>query len=138
MRTKDELLRAIGQELPRSSAERAEVAVARRGGTAGRVEGALRAELDLILDLAARSEHAVELLAAHAKADPEGSNARTATIGSSTVTAPAHQVLGERAQDIAVLPTRCAMGLETDLATPDPARARLRLLVQLVGSGLPS
>ncbi len=138
VRNKDELLRAVGKYLLDTSAQRAAAAAADPGtSTANRVEGVLLAKLDLILDLAAHSEHAVELLAAHARADPEGSESYTAAIEALTASALADRAPADRAAEIAATLTRCVMGLETDMATPDLARARLRLLVDLVVSGLP-
>lgn len=138
VRNKDELLRAVGRSLLEASVKRAEEAVANPSAdAASRIEGVLLAKLDLILDLASRSEHAVELLAAHARADPEGSDSYTATIEGLAADALAERAPAERAEEIAATLTRCVMGLENDMATPDLARARLRLLVELVVSGMP-
>src|SRR3954447_19651580 len=83
VRNKDELLRLVAGELLAMSVKKAEAAGGDTGASlAARLEGVLRAKLDLILELAARSEHAVELLAAHARVDADGSAAYTATIES--------------------------------------------------------
>ncbi len=139
VRNKDELLRAVGAELLRSSLTRARAAADDTALELGaRVEGVLLAKLDLILDLAARSEHAVELLAAHARADADGSAEYTATIESLAAAPLAGRLPRKRAREIAAMLTRCVMGFEADLHEPDAARARLHLLVELVMAGLPS
>jgi AcrR family transcriptional regulator len=137
VRNKDELLRAVGAELLSASVTRAKAAANDSSVDLGaRVEGVLLAKLDLILHLAQRSEHALELLAAHARADADGSAAYTATI-ESLVAKPLRQlVAAKRAREIAAMLTRCVMGFETDLEEPDAARARLHLLVELVMAGL--
>lgn len=139
VRNKDELLRAVGEELLRSSIERAEQACADSGAdTAARLHGVLLAKLDLILDLAARSEHAVELLAAHARVDAQGSADYTTAIEALTTRALAGRVPTRRAREVAAMLTRCVMGLESDMDQPKVARARLRMLVDLVVAGLPT
>jgi AcrR family transcriptional regulator len=139
VRNKDELLRAVGRELLRSSVERAEAACGDRDkDAAARVEGVLLAKLDLILDLAARSEHAVELLAAHARVDATGSADYTATIESLTAKALSGRIPARRAREVAAMLTRCVMGLESDMDQPKVARTRLRLLVDLVVAGIPA
>lgn len=139
VRNKDELLRAVSGELLRSSIARAEAACADAGlDLAARTEGVLLAKLDLVLGLAARSEHAVELLAAHHRVDADGSAAYTATIESLTARALAGSVPARRAREVAAMLTRCVMGFETDLNDPLAARTRLHLLVELVTAGLPA
>lgn len=139
VRNKDELLRAVSAELLRASVARAEAAVAGSGlDLAARVGGVLLAKLDLILDLAARSEHAVELLAAHARVDADGSASYTATIESLAARPLAERMPARRAKEIAAMLTRCVMGFETDLNEPRAARGRLHLLIDLVTAGLPA
>lgn len=139
VRNKDELLRAVGAELLRSSVTRAKTAANDTALELGaRVEGVLLAKLDLILDLAARSEHAVELLAAHARADADGSAEYTAAIESLAAVALAERLPRKRAREVAAMLTRCVMGFEADLHDPAAARARLRLLIELVMAGLPN
>jgi AcrR family transcriptional regulator len=139
VRNKDELLRAVGAELLRSSVTRAEAAAEDTALDLGaRVEGVLLAKLDLILDLAARSEHAVELLAAHARVDADGSAAYAATIEALAARPLAERVPAGRAREIAAMLTRCVMGFEADLDDPPAARTRLHLLIDLVMAGLPA
>jgi AcrR family transcriptional regulator len=139
VRNKDELLRLVAGELLAMSVKKAE-AVGGDTGTslAERLEGVLRAKLDLILELAARSEHAVELLAAHASVDADGAAAYTATIESLLAGPLAERVTPRRAGEIAAMLTRCVMGFEADLHEPDAARDRLHLLIELVLTGLPT
>jgi AcrR family transcriptional regulator len=139
VRNKDELLRAVGAELLRSSTARAEAAAGDGALDLGaRIEGVLLAKLDLILDLAARSEHAVELLGAHARVDADGSAAYTATIEALAARPLAERVPARQAREIAAMLTRCVMGFEADLDDPRAARARLHLLIDLVMAGLPA
>src|SRR3954452_21450906 len=139
VRNKDELLRLVAGELLAMSVKKAEAAGGDPGASlAARLEGVLRAKLDLILELAARSEHAVELLAAHARVDADGSAAYTATIESLLAGLLAERVTPRRAGEIAAMLTRCVMGFEGDLHEPDAARARLHLLIELVMTGLPT
>jgi AcrR family transcriptional regulator len=139
VRNKDELLRLVAGELLTMSLERAEAVGGDTGNSLSeRLEGVLRAKLDLILDLAARSEHAVELLDTHARVDADGSAAYTATIESLLAGPLAERVTPRRAGEIATMLTRCVMGFETDLHEPDAARARLHLLIELVMTGLPT
>jgi TetR/AcrR family transcriptional regulator len=137
VRNKDELLRTVGAELLSASVARAKAAANDTAADIGaRVEGVLLAKLDLVLELAARSEHAVELLAAHARADADGSAAYTATIESLAAKPLRRLVSAKRAREIAAMLTRCVMGFEADLDAPDAARARLHLLVELLMAGL--
>lgn len=139
VRNKDELLRAVGGELLKRSLAQAEAISGDTGkALAERLEGVLLAKLDLILDLAARSEHAVELLAAHARADADGSAAYTATIESLLAGPLAERVTPRRAGEIATMLTRCVLGFESDLHEPAAARGRLHLLIELVMTGLPT
>jgi AcrR family transcriptional regulator len=139
VRNKDELLRAVGGELLASSLARAKAAATDTALDLGaRVEGVLLAKLDLILDLAARSEHAVELLAAHARVDATGSADYTATLESLLARPLTERVSTRQAKEIATMLTRCVMGFEADMDDPRAARARLHLLTDLVLAGLPA
>lgn len=128
---KGEMLLAVARRLLAASLAEAEAAAAGPGTTADRLHAVLSAKLEVVLSLAERSDHAVELLAVHAGLDPDGARDYTRAI-EEIVT----RVLGTDGTDTAVLLTRCVAGLDADMHTPELARRRLRLLVDLVAAGL--
>lgn len=129
---KAELLVAVGRALLDASLRTAERAAAGPGAPDARVLAVLSAKLEVVLTLAARSEHAVDLLAEHRRADPGAADAyrdRIAVLVADVLAVPG-------AAEIAALLLRCVEGLEADMHAPDTARERLRLLVTLVTAGL--
>lgn len=129
---KGELLTAVARALLDAALAESERIAAGSGPVADRVHAILATKQETVLLLAARSEHAVELLAEYARQDPGD-----AAVHTERLEALVARVLDvERAAEVAALLTRCTAGLEADLHTPELARRRLRLLVELVVGGL--
>jgi TetR/AcrR family transcriptional regulator len=135
---KEEALRLVADALLAQSLGAARAAADGPGDLADRAEAVLLAKLELTLGLAARSEHAAELLEQYHRLVPEGAEAyfeRLAVI-------LAGVLAGSGAAD-----ARCAtlaealictvLGLEIDLGRPDRARRLLHEMTQAVTAGLP-
>jgi AcrR family transcriptional regulator len=138
VRNKEELGIAVSRRLHDASLEAARVAVAAPTPATERIRGVLRAKLDLTLELAARSTHALELISANRRiagaisADYEASLQRLIT----GILTEARLAPRRRAGEVAAMLIGAVTGLELELDAPRRARTLLDLLVDLTVAGL--
>ncbi len=134
---KDELLCQVAAALLADSLERARAAAAANAPAAARLDGVLQAKLDMTLDLAAHSAHAVELLDAYH---------RLAAAESVSYIAEVRELAAGVLRDAGADPARCAdlaaaliaavVGLEAELGEPGTARRLLTELATTTVAGL--
>lgn len=134
---KEELLRLVADAMLAHSLAAAQTAAETTGDIAARAEAVLAAKLDLLLGLAARSEHAAELLEQYNALAP----AEVAAYDEKLVAILAGVLAGggadrERCAALADALLHAVVGLERSLDQPDRARALLRELTATVAAGL--
>jgi TetR/AcrR family transcriptional regulator len=138
VRNKEELGVAVSRRLHDASLKVARAAATGPGAPAERVRGVLRAKLHLTLALAARSDHALELIRANGQvagaitSDYEARLQRLIT----GVLLDCGLAPRRRASEVAVMLVRAVAGLERELDSPRRARTLLDLLVDLTVAGL--
>jgi len=138
VRNKEDLAVAVSRRVHEASLRAARAAAAAPTAPAERVRGVLRAKLELTLDLAARSAHALELISANRRIAAEISADYEATLRRllTGVLLDARLAPRRRAGDVAGMLIGAVVGLEQELDSPRRARALLDLLVDLTVAGL--
>jgi TetR/AcrR family transcriptional regulator len=138
VRNKEELGIAVSRRAHDVSLQAARAAAAAPAVPAERVRGVLRAKLDLTLDLAGRSAHALELISANRRvagaitSDYEATLQRLIT----GVLVEVGLASRRRAGEVSAMLIRAVAGLEQELDSPRRARTLLDLLVELTVAGL--
>lgn len=134
---KDELLCHVAAAVLADSLDRARAAAAADRPVAERLDGVLQAKLDMTLDLAAHSAHAVELLDAYhrlAAAESVSYLAEVRELAAGVLRATG--AAPDRCADLAAALIAAVIGLEAELGEPDTARRLLTELATTTVAGL--